>query len=311
MNSCSRGADTHDLGMQQEPLLQLDLPGIQKLRSGKVREIFDLGDSLLLVATDRISAFDCIMPNGIPRKGEILTQLSHFWFERFHSLVPNHLLARANEPLPASLKPFVTTLARRSMIVKKAVPLTIECVVRGYLAGSGWKEYRQRQTVCGISLPAGLVECSELPEPIFTPATKAESGHDENISFPEAASRIGSELAAQARKLSVMLYQDARDYARRRGIIIADTKFEFGLFDGQLLLIDEVLTPDSSRFWPAAQYQPGKSQPSFDKQFVRDYLESLDWNKLPPAPALPSDVVQRTQQKYVEAYTLLTGKNLD
>ena len=311
MNPCSRLADNHDLGMQPEPLLQLELPGIQKLKSGKVREIFDLGDSLLLVATDRISAFDCIMPNGIPRKGEILTQLSHFWFERFRSLVPNHLLVRADDPLPALLKPFAAALAKRSMIVKKAVPLTIECVVRGYLAGSGWKEYRKQQTVCGIPLPAGLVECSELPEPIFTPATKAESGHDENISFAEAASRIGTELAEQARKLSLMLYQDARDYARRRGIIIADTKFEFGLFDDHLILIDEVLTPDSSRFWPAAQYRPGQGQPSFDKQFVRDYLESLDWDKTPPAPALPSEVVQRTQQKYVEAYTLLTGRNLD
>jgi phosphoribosylaminoimidazole-succinocarboxamide synthase len=297
--------------MQQEPLLQLELPGIQKLKSGKVREIFDLGDCLLLVATDRISAFDCLMPNGIPRKGEILTQLSHFWFERFRPLVPNHLLVRANEPLPAILKPFAQTVARRSMVVKKAAPLTIECVVRGYLAGSGWKEYRKQQTVCGISLPAGLVECSELPESIFTPATKAETGHDENISFAQAAEIIGTELAEQARKLSLMLYQNARDYARRRGIIIADTKFEFGLFEGQLILIDEVLTPDSSRFWPASQYHPGRGQPSFDKQFVRDYLESLDWDKTPPAPALPSDVVQRTQQKYVEAYTLLTGKNLD
>jgi phosphoribosylaminoimidazole-succinocarboxamide synthase len=296
--------------MQSEPLLQLELPGIRKLRSGKVREIFDLGKSLLLVATDRISAFDCIMPNGIPRKGEILTQLSHFWFDRFQSLVPNHLLAQADDPLPAALKPFAASLARRSMIVKKATPLEIECVVRGYLAGSGWKEYQKQQTVCGIALPPGLRECSELPQPIFTPATKAQSGHDENISFAEAVKLAGAETAEQARQYSLRLYQDARDYARQRGIIIADTKFEFGVFDGALILIDEVLTPDSSRFWPAAQYQPGRGQPSFDKQFVRDYLESLDWDKTPPAPALPPDVVQRTQQKYVEAYTLLTGRNL-
>jgi phosphoribosylaminoimidazole-succinocarboxamide synthase len=291
-------------------LLQLELPGIKKLKSGKVREIFDLGDAFLLVATDRISAFDCIMPNGIPRKGEVLTQLSHFWFERFASLIPNHLLARANDPLPAALKPFAAQVARRSMIVKKAKPLPIECVVRGYLAGSGWKEYRQSQTVCGIKLPAGLQESSELPEPIFTPATKAESGHDENISFEQAAKLTGPEIAEQARAASLKIYSEGRAYARQHGIIIADTKFEFGLFDGKLILIDEVLTPDSSRFWPANEYQPGRGQPSFDKQFVRDYLETLDWDKSPPAPALPADVVAKTQAKYVEAYERLTGKPL-
>ena len=296
--------------MTNEPLLQLELPGIQKLKSGKVREIFDLGDAFLLVATDRISAFDCIMPNGIPRKGEVLTQLSHFWFERFASLIPNHLLARANDPLPAALKPFAAQVARRSMIVKKAKPLPIECVVRGYLAGSGWKEYRQSQTVCGIKLPAGLQESSELAEPIFTPATKAESGHDENISFEQAAKLTGPDIAEQARAASLKIYSEGRAYARQRGIIIADTKFEFGLFDGKLILIDEVLTPDSSRFWPADAYQPGCGQPSFDKQFVRDYLETLHWDKTPPAPALPEDVVARTQAKYVEAYERLTGKPL-
>jgi phosphoribosylaminoimidazole-succinocarboxamide synthase len=296
--------------MTNEPLLQLELPGIKKLKSGKVREIFDLGDAFLLVATDRISAFDCIMPNGIPRKGEVLTQLSHFWFERFASLIPNHLLARANDPLPAALKPFAAQVARRSMIVKKAKPLPIECVVRGYLAGSGWKEYRQSQTVCGIKLPAGLQESSELPEPIFTPATKAESGHDENISFEQAAKLTGPEIAEQARAASLKIYSEGRAYARQHGIIIADTKFEFGLFDGKLILIDEVLTPDSSRFWPANEYQPGRGQPSFDKQFVRDYLETLDWDKSPPAPALPADVVAKTQAKYVEAYERLTGKPL-
>ena len=296
--------------MLNEPLLGLDLPGVPKLKSGKVREIFDLGDAFLLVATDRISAFDCIMPNGIPRKGEVLTQLSHFWFERFAGVIPNHLLARADDPLPTALKPFTASLARRSMIVKKARPLPIECVVRGYLAGSGWKEYRQSRTVCGLALPAGLVESSELPEPIFTPATKAESGHDQNISFTQAAAIAGAEVVEQARAASLKIYTEARAYARARGILIADTKFEFGLFEGRLILIDEVLTPDSSRFWPAEHYVPGRSQPSFDKQFVRDYLETLNWDKTPPAPALPADVVAGTQAKYLEAYRLLTGHPL-
>ncbi len=293
-----------------EPLLQLDLPGIQKLKSGKVREVFDLGDSLLFVASDRISAFDCVMPNGIPRKGEVLTQISHFWFEQTAAFQPNHLLAGANDPLPKNLQPFAKQLERRSMIVKKAAPLPIECVVRGYLAGSGWKEYQKFQTVCGIKLPAGLTESAELPEPIFTPATKAETGHDENISFEEAARLAGSEIAQEARAASLKIYNFARDYARKRGIIIADTKFEFGIYEGKLILIDEVLTPDSSRFWPANEYQPGRGQPSFDKQFVRDYLETLDWNKQPPAPALPKDVVDKTTEKYLEAFEKLTGKTL-
>jgi len=296
--------------MTNEPLLEIDLPGIRKIKSGKVREIFDLGDCLLMVASDRISAFDVVMPNGIPRKGEVLTQISFFWFDRFAASVPNHLLARAEDPLPSQLKPFAAQLARRSMIVKKARPLAIECVVRGYLAGSGWQEYRKQQTVCGLKLPAGLEESSELPEPIFTPATKAETGHDENISFEQAAQIAGKDIAEQARAASLKLYQDGRAYARQRGIIIADTKFEFGLFDGQLILIDEVLTPDSSRFWPADLYQPGRSQPSFDKQFVRDYLESLSWNKTSPGPVLPPDVVEKTQRKYLEAYEQLTGRKL-
>ncbi len=296
--------------MNNEPLLQLDLPGVPKIKSGKVREVFDLGDRLLFVATDRISAFDCVMPNGIPRKGEVLTQLSHFWFGQTESLVPNHLLAKADEPLPPQLQPFAAQLAGRSMIVKKATPLTIECVVRGYLAGSGWKEYQRSQTVCGIPLPAGLQESSELPAPIFTPATKAETGHDENIPFETAAQLVGADIAERARDLSLRIYNFARDYARQRGIIIADTKFEFGLFNGELLLIDEVLTPDSSRFWPADKFQPGQAQPSFDKQFVRDYLETLAWDKSPPAPSLPSLIVSRTQAKYLEAYERLTGRNL-
>jgi phosphoribosylaminoimidazole-succinocarboxamide synthase len=296
--------------MSQQPLLQLDLPGIPKVKSGKVREIFDLGHAFLLVASDRISAFDVIMPNGIPRKGEVLTQISHFWFERFASLVPNHLLAGANDPLPANLQPFAAQLARRCMIVKKAKPLAIECIVRGYLSGSGWKEYKKSQTVCGIKLPAGLTESAELPEPIFTPSTKAEAGHDENISFEQAQEIVGASLATQARDLSLKIYRAGRDYARERGIIIADTKFEFGVFDGKLILIDEVLTPDSSRFWPADQYAPGRGQPSFDKQFVRDYLETLTWDKTPPGPTLPAEVVEKTSAKYLEAYERLTGKRL-
>ena len=301
--------------MNNDAILQVDLPGIKKIRSGKVRELFDLGDRLLMVATDRISAFDVIMPNGIPRKGEVLTQISHFWFSQTESFQPNHLLAKANEPfgvpalagLPANL---AAQLARRSMIVKKCKPLAIECVVRGYVAGSGWKEYRERQTICGIKLPPGLPEAAELPEPIFTPATKAETGHDENISFDEARKIVGDDIAEQARDASLKIYSFARDYARKRGIIIADTKFEFGLLDGKLILIDEVLTPDSSRFWPADQYRTGCSPPGFDKQFVRDYLETLDWNKQPPGPKLPADVIGKTTAKYLEAYERLTGKSL-
>ncbi|MCX6904699.1 MAG: phosphoribosylaminoimidazolesuccinocarboxamide synthase [Verrucomicrobia bacterium] len=296
--------------MNYEPVLRIDLPGIRKVKSGKVREMFDLGDRFLLVASDRISAFDCIMPNGIPRKGEVLTQISHFWFEKFSSFQPNHLLAGANDPLPDYLQPFAAALARRSMMVKKANPLAIECVVRGYLAGSGWKEYQKSQTVCGAPLPPGLAESAELPEPMFTPATKAETGHDENISFGQAEKLVGTAIARQARDASLRLYATARDYARQRGIIIADTKFEFGVFDGKLILIDEVLTPDSSRFWPADQYKPGRGQPSFDKQFVRDYLETLSWDKTPPAPALPAEVVAKTTEKYLEAYQRLTGRTL-
>ena len=294
--------------MPDEPLLTIEVPGTQKIKSGKVREIFDLGDYFLFVATDRISAFDCVMPNGIPRKGEVLTRISHFWFDRLREVVPNHRVSNEREILES--KGIPGHLHRRSMVVKKAKPLPIECVVRGYLAGSGWKEYKARQTVCGINLPPGLQESSKLPEPIFTPATKAETGHDINISFEEAAKLTGPEIAEQARNLSLRIYREAAEYALTKGIIIADTKFEFGIFEGHLLLIDEVLTPDSSRFWPADQYRPGKSQPSFDKQFVRDYLETLVWDKQPPAPALPFNVVGATQAKYLEAYKRLTGRDL-
>lgn len=292
------------------PLLTLDLPGIRKVKSGKVREVFDLGDRLLFVATDRISAFDCVMPNGIPQKGQVLTQISHFWFDFSAPWLRNHRIGRAQDPLPAELQPHASKVRGRSMVVQKAKPLAIECVVRGYLAGSGWKEYRSSQTVCGIPLPSGLKECSEIPEPIFTPATKAETGHDENISYAQAVDIVGSEVAETVRDLSLRLYSQARRHARERGIVIADTKFEFGIDDSGLLLIDEALTPDSSRFWPADQYQPGRVQPSYDKQFVRDYLETLDWDKNPPAPALPDDVVARTRNKYLEAYEKLTGSPL-
>jgi phosphoribosylaminoimidazole-succinocarboxamide synthase len=296
--------------MVNEPLLQLDLPGVKKVRSGKVREIFDLGNRLLFVATDRISAFDCVMPNGIPRKGEVLTQLSFFWFDLLAPLAANHLAARSTDPLPAQLEKFSAALARRSMVVKKAQPLAIECVVRGYLAGSGWKDYQATGCVCGIKLPTGLQNSCRLPAPVFTPATKAESGHDENISFEEACRITGADVAEKARDLTLKIYCFAADFALKRGIIIADTKLEFGMHDGQLILIDEVLTPDSSRFWPADEYQPGRSQPSFDKQFVRDYLETLSWNKQPPAPALPPAVIAKTTEKYLEAFQRLTGKAL-
>jgi phosphoribosylaminoimidazole-succinocarboxamide synthase len=296
--------------MLKEPLLDLELPDVKKVKSGKVREIFDLGECLLFVATDRISAFDCVMPNGIPRKGEVLTQLSFFWFELLGHLTAHHLAAGAADPLPPELEKYSALLARRSMLVQKTQPLAIECVVRGYLTGSGWKDYQKTGCVCGIKLPTGLLESCRLPAPVFTPATKAESGHDENISFEEACRIVGADVAEKARDLTLKIYCFAADFALQRGIIIADTKFEFGLQDGRLILIDEVLTPDSSRFWPAAQYEPGRSQPSFDKQFVRDYLETLGWNKQPPAPALPPAVVARTTEKYLEAHKLLTGRDL-
>jgi phosphoribosylaminoimidazole-succinocarboxamide synthase len=296
--------------MLNEPLLELELPGVKKVKSGKVREIFDLGKYLLFVATDRISAFDCVMPNGIPRKGEVLTQLSFFWFDLVAHLTANHLAAGPADPLPRELEKFSSLLARRSMVVKKAQPLAIECVVRGYLAGSGWKDYQKTGCVCGIKLPTGLRESDRLPAPVFTPATKAETGHDENISFEEACRIVGADVAEKARDLTLKIYCHAAEFALKRGIIIADTKFEFGLLDGRLILIDEVLTPDSSRFWPAEQYQPGRGQPSFDKQFVRDYLETVSWNKEPPAPALPPAVIAQTTEKYLDAYKLMTGRDL-
>ena len=271
----------------------VDLPGIQKLRSGKVREVFDLGQTLLFVATDRISAFDVILPDPIPHKGAVLNQISTFWFKRFDD-IKNHFVTADAEQFPEELQQFREQLAGRSMIVKKTKPLPVECVVRGYLAGSGWKEYQESQSVCGIKLPAGLKQASQLPESIFTPATKAEEGHDENIDMNRCATILGEELADRVKALSLEIYSRGRDHAAQRGIIVADTKFEFGMVDGDLLLIDECLTPDSSRFWPKDQYVVGQSPPSFDKQFVRDYLETLDWGKTPPAPRLPKNVIEKT-----------------
>ena len=293
-----------------DAVFQSELPF--PVRRGKVRDVYDLGEALLIVASDRISAFDCIMPNPIPGKGRILTALSLFWFEMFGKPFPNHLIDTDVDRFPTKLAPYTDLLRGRSMLVKKAQVVPIECVARGYLAGSGWKEYRELQTVCGLPLPTGLLQCSQLPEPIFTPATKEESGHDINVSFEETVSRVGKRIAEQLRDRTLQLYKLAADFARSRGVIIADTKFEFGLLpDGTMILIDEVLTPDSSRFWPAEQYQPGQDQPSFDKQFVRNWLESQPWDKSPPAPRLPDDVVDGTRKRYAEAYERITGRRWD
>jgi phosphoribosylaminoimidazole-succinocarboxamide synthase len=276
---------------------------------GKVRDIYDLGKALLIVATDRLSAFDVVLPDPIPYKGEVLTKLSLFWFELLADVVPNHLLTAETCDLPESLEQYEEALRGRFMIVKKAEVFPVECIVRGYLAGSGWKEYREHGTVCGQTLPEGLMESSPLPEPIFTPSTKAAVGdHDENITFERMEEIVGAENAARLRDASLALYSAARDHAAGRGIIIADTKFEFGVVDGEITLIDEVLTPDSSRFWPAEEYRPGGAQPSFDKQFVRDWLEASGWDKQPPAPALPEDVITMTAEKYIEAYEAITGE---
>ena len=291
-------------------VLETNLPGLKLLNRGKVRDIYDLGDKLLIVATDRISAFDSVLGSGIPGKGKVLTTLSLFWFDYLSDITPHHLITGDVSEMGFGVAAQADQLAGRSMLVTKTDVLPIECVVRGYLAGSGLKEYRRSQSVCGIELPAGLREADKLPEPIFTPATKAESGHDENISFERTVEFIGEARARSLRERSIALYQKASDYALGRGIIISDTKFEWGLAGDEVILIDEVLTPDSSRFWPADAYEPGHSQPSFDKQFVRDWLEASGWDKEPPAPALPDDVVAKTTEKYVEAYRLLTGKDL-
>jgi phosphoribosylaminoimidazole-succinocarboxamide synthase len=302
--------DVQHSEMQITTQSSIDLPGIKKLRSGKVREVFDLGETLLFVVTDRLSAFDVILPDPIPHKGAVLNQLSAFWFKHFDK-IDHHLITADFDEFPKALHPFREQLAGRSMIVTKTRPLAVECVVRGYLAGSGWKEYQESQSVCGIKLPTGLKLASQLPEPIFTPATKAEEGHDENIDMKRCAQILGDETANRVKTLSLEIYSRGRDHAAKRGIIVADTKFEFGKIDNRLLLIDECLTPDSSRFWPATEYVVGQSPPSFDKQFVRDYLETLDWNKTPPAPALPAEVIEKTSAKYLEAFRRLTDHDLD
>src|SRR5208282_5936314 len=288
---------------------ETNFAGLAPIARGKVRDIYDLGDRLLIVATDRLSAFDVVMPTPIPDKGRVLTQLSLFWFNLLKDVIPHHVISATEFPAP--FDKFQDDLAGRSMVVRKTKPLPVECVARGYLSGSGWKEYRASGKICGISLPGGLRESDRLPEPIFTPATKAVSGHDENIPFEQAAGTLGSELAEQVRSVTLELYRRAAAYAEPRGIILADTKFEFGLLNGQLIWIDEALTPDSSRFWPAAQYKPGGAQPSFDKQFVRDYLERIQWPKTPPGPDLPPDVVAATRAKYREAYRILVGHELE
>jgi phosphoribosylaminoimidazole-succinocarboxamide synthase len=291
-------------------LLQTDFPELTLHARGKVRDLYSLNGHLLFVATDRISAFDYVLGTGIPEKGRVLTQISLFWFDFLRDIVENHLVTARVTEYPAALQKYTDQLRGRSMLVNKAQMVDIECVVRGYISGSAWKEYQQNGTVCGIRLPAGLRESDKLPQPIFTPATKALSGHDENISFAEMGKRTGPELAEQLRDLSLRIYTKAADYAAGRGIIIADTKFEFGHTLSGLVLADEVLTPDSSRFWPADKYQPGRAQESFDKQFVRDYLETIRWNKQPPAPPLPDDVAQKTSEKYIQAYKILAGRDL-
>ena len=285
----------------------LDLPLV---RRGKVRDVYDAGAELLMVTTDRLSAFDVVMPQGIPDKGRVLNQISLFWFRKLESLIPNHIVAAEVDDFPARLRPYRSILEGRSMLVKKTDPLPVECVVRGYLAGSGLKDYRRTGSICGLPLPAGLLESQQFPAPLFTPATKAETGHDENIAFEQMAKTIGTARAEEARRASLAIYEAARSHAASVGLIIADTKFEFGIFEDRLIWIDEALTPDSSRFWESAKVEPGKTPPSFDKQFVRDYLETLTWNKTAPGPDLPTDVIAGTRARYLEAFRRLTGRDL-
>lgn len=297
--------------MAENVILETDLPGLRRLNRGKVRDIYELGDDLLIVATDRISAYDSILPTGIPRKGQVLTALTLFWLDLFKDVIENHLITADVEAIGPDVQPHADILRDRAMLVRKAEVFPVECVARGYLAGSGWKEYSESESVCGIALPSGLRESEQLPEPIFTPATKAESGHDENISFERAAEIIGADSAEKLRSATLELYAMGSKFARERGIIICDTKFEWGVVDGKITLIDEVLTPDSSRFWPAEGYEPGKSQPSFDKQFVRDWLTQSGWDKEPPPPDLPEDVALKTSEKYIQAFEIITGRKLD
>lgn len=289
---------------------EINLPSLALVKRGKVRDVFDLGDTFLMVASDRISAFDVVMPEIIPDKGKVLNQISLYWFDIMASIVPNHVISGEAEAFPESCKPHADILAGRSMLVKKAEPLPIECVVRGYISGSGWKSYQKTQSVCGIQLPSGLKESDQLPEPIFTPSTKEEVGvHDVNIDFEETCRRIGRDMAEKVRDISLALYRKGAELALEKGIIIADTKFEFGHLGDEIILIDEVLTPDSSRFWPKASYRPGGGQPSFDKQYLRDYLDSIQWDKKPPAPHLPDDVITNTRAKYIEALRSITGSD--
>ncbi|BDV43745.1 phosphoribosylaminoimidazole-succinocarboxamide synthase [Geotalea uraniireducens] len=289
-------------------VLKTDFPDLKLAGRGKVRDIYDLGDALLIVTTDRISAFDVIMNEGIPDKGYVLTQISAFWFRQMEDIIPNHIISTDVKEFPAACQKYAEILEGRSMLVKKAQPLPAECIVRGYISGSGWKDYKATGAICGITLPAGLVESDKLEEPIFTPSTKAELGtHDENISFDKMVEMVGRETAEKVRDVTIAIYKRARDIADTKGIIIADTKFEYGMYDGRLIIIDECMTPDSSRFWPKDSYRPGGPQPSFDKQFLRDYLETLDWNKTAPAPPLPDEIVRKTGEKYMEALVRLTG----
>lgn len=296
--------------MGEKILLYSELPGQKLFRRGKVRDVYDLGDQLLIIATDRISCFDVVLPSAIPQKGRVLTEISCFWFDYIQDIIGHHLITSLVSEYPAELQKYSEQISGRSMLVKKSKPLPVECIVRGYLSGSGWKEYQKRQSVCGIKLPPGLLESDKLPEIIFTPSTKEEQGHDINVSQGQVEQSIGKELADKIKNASIAIYKKAADYALSKGIIIADTKFEFGLIKDNLILIDEVLTPDSSRFWPQSEYQPGKPSISFDKQFVRDYLAGLNWDMNPPAPQLPEEIIVRTSQKYLEAFERLTGRKL-
>ncbi len=296
--------------MQDNVLLATDFKDLKLFRRGKVRDVYELGDKLLVVSTDRISCFDVVLSDGIPNKGKVLTALSVFWFELLKDLLPNHYITSQVADYPKELQKYSDVLSGRSMLVKKTKALPVECVVRGYLSGSGWKEYMKSQSICGIKLPAGLKESDRLAEPIFTPTTKADVGHDESVDQGYVENKVGKETAGKIKDYSIEVYKKAAEYAITRGIIIADTKFEFGIYEDKIIIIDEVLTPDSSRFWPKDKYQPGAGQPSFDKQFVRDYLETCDWDKTPPAPRLPKEIIERTTSKYLESYKMLTGKNI-
>jgi phosphoribosylaminoimidazole-succinocarboxamide synthase len=297
--------------MNRDVLLSTDFKDLKLYKRGKVRDVYDLGDKLLIVSTDRISCFDVVLPSGIPYKGSVLTKLSCFWFDFIKDITPHHLITSDINNYPQELQKYKAVLLGRSMLVKKTRPFTLECVVRGYLSGSGWKEYQEKQSVCGIKLPTGLLESDKLPEVLFTPSTKADTGHDLNVNQKYVEGVAGKDTAQKLKQISIDIYKKASDYAITRGIIIADTKFEFGIYDNKIILIDEVLTPDSSRFWPADQYRRGEPQPSFDKQFVRDYLESLGWNKTPPAPKLPEEIIEKTTGKYIEAHRKLTGKEIN